>query len=194
MRTLDYKLSSYGICSPRILIRGLIFVIAAISFLSANLTAETTADENIPSEAETNGRLLTYKADKFYWDLSKSLGVLNGNVRIVQGKTVIVSDNAQIFLIKDAAANQKLKIEAVERLVANGNVRIEIELGVATSGRAVYITKTKILRLSGTPEKLAKFEMSDGNTITGSAITVDREAGSITVDNAEAVIFSEGDL
>jgi len=188
--TLDYKLSAYGMHRRRLSVRGFVLVITAIGFLNGIPMTGAALDDNIPVEIGINGRSLKWSADKVSWDPAESLVVLNGNVKIVQGETVIVADNAQIFSIKSAAAEQTLKAESVEKFVANGNVRIEIELGVATSERAVYLTETKRLVLSGAPAKFV--HVSGDKTITGRTITVDRETGKVTFEgDVEAVIFSE---
>ena len=193
MRTLDFKLNSCGIHGHRLPVRGFILVIAAIGFLTGMPMAGAALDENVPTEIGINGRPLKWSADKVYWDPTESLVVLNGNVKIVQGETVIVADNAQIFSVKNVALEQTLKAESVEKFVANGNVRIEIELGVATSERAVYFTETKRLVLSGAPAKFV--HVSGDKTITGRTIAVDRGTGKVTFEgDVEAVIFSEDNL
>ena len=191
MRTSGYKSSAFGADGQRLRVRGFALALAAAVFMIAAPMAGAAAGDTIPAQNGKHDRPLKWSADKVSWDPAESLVVLNGNVKIVQGETEIDADNAQIFSTKDVDAEQKLGPDSVEKFVANGNVRIEIELGVATSERAVYFKETKILRLSGAP---AKFEMDGGNTITGSTITVDRETGKISFDNAEAVIFSDGDL
>lgn len=191
MKTSDYKLSSYGIHRRRLSVRGFILAFTAMVLLSGISIAVAALDENTTPEVGTNYRQIKWSADDAVWDLTESLLVLTGNVKIVQGKTVIIADRVRMFSIGNVAAKQTLNADSVEKFVANGNVRIQLEIGVATSEEAVYFAETKILTLSGTP---AKFVMSDENTFQGSTITVNRETGIISIDDFEGLLFPEGDL
>jgi lipopolysaccharide transport protein LptA len=183
-------LNSYGIHGRRSSVKKFILVLVAVVFLNGIPMAGVALDENIPQGIGKIDRQLKWSAVDASWDPAESLFELTDNVKIVQGSTVITAENAKIFFIKNASAEQKLNSESVEKFLATGNVRIELENGVATSEKAVYFTETKILTLSGTP---AKFVSGD-NTITGRTITVDRETGKVTFEGAEAVIFSKDKL
>jgi lipopolysaccharide transport protein LptA len=162
--------------------------------LSGIPMAVAALDESADPEVGTNSQPLNWWADDAVLDFKKSLLVLTGNVKIVQGKTMIIADKVQMFFIGNASTEQTLKADSVKKLEANGNVRIEFEMGVATSESALYSPETKILVLSGTPAKFVGGEDTITGTITGSKITVNRETGTISVKKSEAVIFPEDDL
>ena len=191
MRTLDFKLNIYRTQMRRLSVRGFILLFAASFFLSGIPLPLAALDEGILPKVETVDRQITWTAGKTSLDPTKSLVELTGNVKIVQGETVINADNAQIFFKKNEATEQGLKSDSFEKFIASGNVRIESEFGVATSISAIYITGTKILRLLGKP---AKFIRGD-NVISGRIITVNRETGNVTIEgDTEAVIYSEDTL
>ena len=78
-------------------------------------------------------------------------------------------------------------------MVSNGNVIIKFDDRVATSDRAVYMTETKILILTG-PGSTIK---SENNSVTGEKITLYRDDGRIIVESDSEkqvkAIFQSGD-
>lgn len=84
--------------------------------------------------------------------------------------------------------------KAGDKFEANGNVRIDLEQGVANSDRAVYFTDTNMLVLSGTPAKLVGHENTMPGTIKASTITLDLETGDVTSENVEGKIFPGDEL
>ena len=78
-------------------------------------------------------------------------------------------------------------------MVSNGNVIIKFDDRVATSDRAVYMTETKILILTG-PGSTIK---SGNNSVTGEKITLYRDDGRIIVESGSEkqvkAIFQSGD-
>jgi lipopolysaccharide transport protein LptA len=121
---------------------------------------------------------------------------LTGNVQVHQGDTLITSDSLLLYLKEgaklDAPGSQSEN--AIERIIANGNVTFKLDIGTAYSDHADYTTRTRLLVLTG---KSPKF-ISRDNTITGSRITVNRDTGMVTFDGGkgrvEAVIYSKDRL
>jgi lipopolysaccharide export system protein LptA len=155
----------------------MIALAVAVVFLISIPMAGGALDKEIPTKNGTNGRQITFSATGSSLDLKNSLITLTGNVEIVQGRTKIVSDNAQIFTTKDVTVGPTINLDAVDKFVANGNVGIELETGMATCEKAVYFKETKILKLSGTPAKFVSRDDTMPGTITGRSITVERAAG-----------------
>lgn len=139
-------------------------------------------------------------SDKMIFDSAEHYAELIGNVKVTQGKTVITSDTLRIYYRKKSQANapEMPGDDTIEKIIATGNVRIELETGVAISDKAVYHSDRKILVLTGLSDSSAKFVRGD-NTISGSKITVNRENGQVTFESSsekpvEAFIFSDEKL
>lgn len=119
-----------------------------------------------------------------------------GNVKASQGDTVITADRLKIFYkeVKAEAKEAKKELQgsnSVDKVVAQGNVRVQLEDKVAETQEAVYTTSDRILVLSGEDSRL----ISGNDSITGSKITFYRDSGRVKVESSgkksvEAVVFS----
>ena len=192
-RTLNYRSILYKRHGYYVETRRILFALAVILFLHCAFTVNAAPEDAAATDVEING--LHIKADRIAINSTHSFTELIGNVKITQGSTAITADNVKIFTKSTHADNEegataKSIDKSIERLVANGNVRIELDNGVATSEKADYNAETKIIVLSGSGTKFT----SGDNTITGRTITVDRRTGDVTVEDAEADIFSEEQL
>jgi lipopolysaccharide export system protein LptA len=118
--------------------------------------------------------------------------VFTGNVKVVQGSTVITSDRLKVWYRADgesqnSAAGGGSQIKDIE---ASGNVVILFDGRTAKSEKAVYSADDETLTLIGESASIV-----DGkNTIRGSRITLYRAKDRITVEGSkkgrvEAVFF-----
>ena len=156
--------------------RGIRIVLATFFFLNLALGATAGADTNIPASLEISGWHIL--ADSVVLDIAKSSTELIGNVKITRESTVIAADDAKIFTSKAPSdSGQELNAASIDKFIANGNVRIELENGVATSDKADYEAASKIIVLSGAP---AKF-ITGKNTISASVLNINFENPEITV-------------
>lgn len=157
----------------------------------------TASAENRPGPSiQSDLKDLHATADKVIFDSAEHYAEMFGNVKVTQGQTVITSNTLKIHYYKkhQTKPNQLPGDDTVEKIAAKGNVRIELDSGIALSDEAVYHTKTKELILTGNA-KLIRGE----NTISGSKITINRENGRVTVESSdkkpvEALIFSNEKL
>ena len=116
-----------------------------------------------------------------------------GNVRAVQGSTVITANSLKIFY-KTGSDNKEKSAsneDSVEKIIAEGSVKIKFEDKVAESDQATYTTQDKVLVLTGSTSKIT----SGNDSITGSKITFYRADGRIKVESSkekpvEAVLHS----
>ncbi|AQV00190.1 hypothetical protein B2D07_04995 [Desulfococcus multivorans] len=117
-----------------------------------------------------------------------------GNVKALQGDTEILSDRLKIYYegnprTRSGKSNQKdgAGRDSIQKIVANGNVRITFDDTVAESREAVYTTADRILILSGPNSRVTK---SSSGEISGSRISINRESGQIRFDgNVQGVFF-----
>lgn len=132
-------------------------------------------------------------ADKMISDNdTKSVEFIN-NVKATQEDTVITADRLKIFLRKGVGkGNNPLSGEdSIEKIVVNGNVNIRFDNRHAVTQQAEYITKTRILVLSGAGSKI----ISGKDSISGEKITIYRTDGRIDVESGdekrvEAIFFT----
>lgn len=194
-KTLNFRIILYKIRDRYETVWRILIALFTIIVLQGAFTVNATSEKLASTDMEING--LNVKADKFVIHGNRSFIECIGSVKITQESTVITADNVKVFSKSSQEDVEKeSSTPSLEKLVAKGGVRIELDEGVATSEMATYNAETRILRLSGSGTKF----VSDDNTISGSgsAIIVNRNNGNVTVESSdsqvEAVIFSEGDL
>jgi lipopolysaccharide export system protein LptA len=158
--------------------------------LSVLVYAETSSEKPVPER-------IAMESDKAVINRAERIIELEGNVKVSQGETVITSNMIRLFLKEGAKldAPQKTGENAIEKIVAKGNVIFKLDIGTAYSDQAEYTAATKLLVLTG---KEPKF-ISGENTITGSKITVNRDSGMVIFEGGgksrvEAVIYSKEKL
>ena len=132
-------------------------------------------------------------ADRLLADMDGRTAEFLGNVRAVQGTTVITAARLKVFYAPGSAAGSAAaEQEAIERIEASGEVNIHMEDRTAQADEAVYTTADGILVLTGKQARLT----SGANTVVGGRITLNRNANRITVEKAsdgrvEAVFISD---
>ena len=126
-------------------------------------------------------------ADKLVTDNAKRSAQFSGNVKAVQGNTVITADRLSIFYTSAGGSSPAAPGSNIERLKAEGNVRIEFDNKVAVSNQAVYIIAERKLVLSGPGSKV----VSGQDEISGSKITFFRDDGRVKMEGGvNAIIHS----
>ncbi len=107
-----------------------------------------------------------------------------GNVKVTQGDAEIKADNIRIYYKEGVGGEIKPAQgeDAIEKIVAKGNVKIRFENRVAVTEEAVYITKTKVLMLSGDNSKIT----SGNDSISGARITVFTDSNRIMIESSKA--------
>jgi lipopolysaccharide export system protein LptA len=147
-----------------------------IPSLGSNEKIQVTADS------------LTIEHDSRYADLV-------GKVKVTQGDAEIKADNIRIYYKEGVGGEIKPAQgeDAIEKIVAKGNVKIRYENKVAVTEEAVYITKTKVLMLIGDNSKFT----SGNDSISGARITVYRDSNRIMIESSKAqrveAVFYPGD-
>jgi len=135
-------------------------------------------------------------ADRLVTDTQSQHAEFTGNVRVVRGDTVILSDVLKIYYQESAGNDQQIDpgADSIRSIVAEGNVKIDFDQQVATTQRAEWVPEDQTIVLSG-PGSII---VSGNNSITGSKITVHQLDNRITVEGGadkqvEAVFYSEED-
>lgn len=136
------------------------------------------AEDNVSLKAESAEKI-HITADSLVSDSNAKFAEFIGNVEAIQGEFVINSDRLKIFYkgdVKDKKTSGTS--ESIEKIIANGNVKIKSKDMSAVSQQAEYNTDTLILVLIGEDSKV----FDKKNFITGSKITLYRGEGKTKVE------------
>jgi lipopolysaccharide export system protein LptA len=131
-------------------------------------------------------------ADKLVTDNQKRSAQFSGDVKAVQGETVITADRLTIFYRSKKKSSSPDSAANIERMEADGHVRIEFDNKVAVSNQAVYIVVERKLVLSGPESKV----ISGKDEISGRKITFFRDNGHVVLEGddenrVKAIIHSD---
>ena len=160
-------------------------VIAVCLFFLSLLTAVSAgAQERRPLATPLNTtEKINITADTLEADNKARRFVFRGNVKVVQGETVVTADTLSIRYRNTEAASPDETTPAggtIEKIEATGNVVILFDGRTAKSPKAVYRSDQEILQLIG-----EKSTVIDGpNKIVGSKITLYRNEDRIKVESS----------
>ena len=102
----------------------------------------------------------------------QGLAVFEGNVRVVQGPTVLRTGKLVIHYARGSDGSVTTGGAQIDRLEASGGVNIQSENRVATGESGTFDMASEMLTLSGSRVTLSE----DGNVATGCKLTVDMRA------------------
>ncbi|MGD8522359.1 MAG: LptA/OstA family protein [Desulfobacterales bacterium] len=171
-----------------IALRIFIFVSLAMIVGLTNFVMEAV---NI-SDAQTDNEEIHIKADKIMADLDEHEMELLGNVRVTQQKTSVTADKMKVYYQESNSQKTEKSIQgAISKVIAKGNVTIEMDKMVAVTDEATYIKDSEMLTLTGANSKLS----SGPNWITGSKIIFFRAQNKLIVegsaqDQVKALIYA----
>lgn len=160
---------------PRV---GLLLVLFCLAF--APRGAAATAPEAQGPDSGRENRLHV-QADKLVSLRESNYIHFSGDVDVETDDTRIRSAELKVYFSRLPSGGAGMSGEDVEKIVASGNVRIDMDNRTATCEQAVYRTDTQILVLTGGLVKIK----SEGNRISGGRITFHRRTGEIIVDGAD---------
>jgi len=148
-------------------------------------------------EVKTSNLPVEITADELISHGNQNYAEFIGSVAAVQGEFSIRSDALRIYYHTSAVdkSNVASQPDAIDKIVAIGNVVIQAESRRAETDRAEYRLKEDLVVLTG-----ENSIVTDGkNTLTGSKITWHRETGQISVEGSEqkrvkAVFYSTESL
>lgn len=109
----------------------------------------------------------------------QGVAIFEGNVRVIQGETVIRTGRLVIHYAGEGAASGQQS--QIERLEASGGINIQSEGQSATGERGTYDMVSETLVLAGERVTLSE----GGNVATGCLLTVDLAAGRSLLEGCE---------
>jgi lipopolysaccharide export system protein LptA len=170
--------------------------ITAWSLLLA-ISGAPAAEGQASSEGNRAGDRIQVSADRLVANLQDNMAEFIGNVFVTQGEATLRADRVKVYTkgTPKGADPARSGIESIERIIASGNVVIDMQEGTAVTDQADYDAGKRILILSGPGTKVTKA----GNSLTGSKITLYRDDGRIKVDGSgqqrvRAVFVTEGGM
>ena len=161
-------------------------------FLTGWIFPAEAADKSSPSPSRPREQI-QITADQLITHADQNYAEFLGNVEAVQGNFELRSDKLKIYYragtgISGSAAPGE---EALEKVVASGNVRIKSDNQHAETEKAEYAVASGLLILTGENTTL-----TDGNnSIRGSKIRLNRFTGEIRVESSaksrvRAIVYS----
>ncbi len=177
--------------------RVILLLLFALAIMLAAVPGLPAPDRPAGEPKEISDQAVEITADELISYTDKNYAEFSGNVAAVQGGFAIRSDALRIYYRTAAAGISKgtPRPDAIEKIVAIGNVVIEAEARRAETDRAEYRLDEDLVVLSG-----EKSVVTDGkNTLTGSKITWHRSTGQINVEGSDrkrvkAVFYSNESL
>ncbi len=178
------------ICNRRRVGIAAIWLAAAMTLFL--LTPGTTPADETARPTQKQGPI-QITADRLVSDSLNRTAEFSGHVRVVQGNTTIMADRLKVVyqsgsgLDGRSAANQPADsrkgdaAERIERIEAEGHVRIEMDGRIAESNRAVYRTKDRTLVLTGPGARVT----SGKDVVESSKITFYRDSGNVEMVGGE---------
>ncbi|MFC1811533.1 LptA/OstA family protein [Thermodesulfobacteriota bacterium] len=167
------------------------FILSTL-FLTICLYAGDEAGDSA-SRTDSSDEKIRITAERLISDSEARFAEFSGNVKATQGDTVIMADQLKVFYKSGpkGKAGGSPSEESIDKIVADGNVKIHFENRVAVARHAVYTTETRVLVLSGAGSKVT----SGTDYISGEKIIYYRTDGKIVVEGGsnkqvEAVIHS----
>jgi lipopolysaccharide export system protein LptA len=177
------------------------FIAIIVIMMGIGYTAMPLAAQQGPLSSPLNSKeKIKITSDTLEANNKNRSFLFKGRVKVVQGETVIDSDELFIRYWADKEASQlptPTGNNRIERIEARGNVVILFDGRTAKSDKAVYLGDEEILQLIGENSTVI-----DGpNKITGSKITLYRTEDRIKVEGSPtnpkqrvtAIIFPDGE-
>ncbi len=156
---------------------------AAVLGTSSLISLSHASDDPLPKniKKETNKILIT--ADRLVGSYDRNYAEFTGSVEAVYGNFIIKSDRLKIYNKRDPDKKERPKAseESIDKIIANGNVKIWADGNVATTQQAVYTTDTMVLVLTGENSTVT----NNKNYISGSKITINRSNNTVKVESSD---------
>ncbi|KPJ76464.1 MAG: hypothetical protein AMJ54_11570 [Deltaproteobacteria bacterium SG8_13] len=136
-----------------------------------------TGDDSLRSD-----RKVTVTADRLVSDRTARTATFTGNVKVVRDSSTIEADRLTVVYGANTSAGAAglPGRSAIERVIAEGNVRIHSEQLSAKTPKAIYSRLAQTIELLGTGTQV----ISGGNSITGSQIVLHLEGERLTVSSS----------
>jgi lipopolysaccharide export system protein LptA len=138
-------------------------------------------------QKDKNGKLtpVNVTSDKLsYVDLERK-AVFSGNVIVRAQETTIISDTVQVILLPKKGQAETQSASQLERIEAQGDIRIEQGARKASGTKLVYTAADEKMVLTGTPEHPSSIFDAERGQISGDSLTFFTHDGRVLVGGGE---------
>ena len=168
--------------------------LAVAALLAAAPAFAQTAQTNMSGLKLSGDKPIQIESDKLEVRQEENLAIFTGNVRVVQGPTLLKAGLLKVYYIKDAAAGKNGAKSTstsasmagpalggstnIDHLEVDGTVYLKSDDQVATGDRGTFDMKSQVLVLTGSKVVLTQGD----NILTGCKLTVQMKSGLANVD------------
>ena len=148
-----------------------------------SVAAVVPATQRIATDEKTlrSDRQVTVTADRLVSDRAARTATFTGRVKVVRGDSTIESDRLTVHYGRKTSHERAALAgrSAIERIIAEGNVRIRSEALSARTPKAIYSRPAQTIELLGAGTRVT----SGSNSITGPQIVLQLEGERLTVSS-----------
>ncbi len=151
------------------------------AFFSAAGVVPASTPGAMSDASDRLDRQVTVTADRLVSDRIKRTATFSGRVKVVRGNSTVESDRLTVYYDQNTsrAETERPDRSVIERIVAEGNVRIRSQQLSAQTPKAVYSRTGQTIELLGGGTRV----ISGGNSITGLRIVLHLEGEQLTVSS-----------
>jgi lipopolysaccharide export system protein LptA len=131
---------------------------AAVFLLAVSIGGASAGERPVPGLAEMGSRPIEIVADRLSADSARNSVIFEGNVTARQGDVTLSADRLQ--------AEYSPGTRTIEKIVAEGNVRVTQENREARAAHGVFYNMEQRIVLSGGAEMIQGEDSLKGETVT----------------------------
>jgi lipopolysaccharide export system protein LptA len=149
--------------------------------LTIALIGPTGAKATEPTRSAAPEQTIHVVADKLVIDMGANRAVFSGHAKAVQGQTTVLADELTITY-KDAggnagAAQNDLDTNSIEKIIAQGHVRIEMEDRIIVGDKAESFNDERKIVISGPGTRI----ISGKDEVSGEMITYHQDEDRVEI-------------
>jgi lipopolysaccharide export system protein LptA len=138
-------------------------------------------------QKDKDGKLtpVNVTSDRLSYVDAERRAVFSGNVVVHAQDAMITSATVQVILLPKKGQAENQSASQLERIEAQGDIKIEQGSRKATGNKLVYTAAEEKMVLTGTPEKLPSIFDAERGQISGDSLTFFTHDGRVLVDSGE---------
>ena len=150
--------------------------------------SQATRVASVFVQKDSKGKLVPVNvtSDRLSYVDSDRKAVFSGNVIVRAQETTIHSDAVQVILLPKKSQAEAKSASQLERIEAQGDIKIEQSVRHATGSRLVYTAADEKMVLTGTPAHPPSIFDAERGQITGDSLTFFTHDGRVLVGSGEA--------
>ena len=156
--------------------------VTALLIAASGIWRSAIAEDN-PLASFNSNEEIRISSDNLTYDNEGKFAEFYGSVKASQGKDEIRADKLRVYLSSGIGEQEKKSSDedAIEKIIAYGNVKIRFKDIIAAADEAVYKVQEQVLILNGKNSKVTR----GNDSVSGAKITLNRVNGRINIEGAE---------